>query len=58
MKYDAYINVERCAQKIVIKYLHTKIHNDPDRATFVMEENVETTEGGREHQYREINEIK
>ena len=57
-KYDAHINFEHCAQKKVIKYLHKYMHKGPDRATFVMEENVKTTEGGREPQHREVDKIK
>ena len=34
------------------------MHKSLDRATVVTEENVETMEGGREPQYREIDEIK
>ena len=30
VKYDAHINVERCAQKKVIKYLHKYMHEEPD----------------------------
>jgi len=34
------------------------MHKGPDRAIFVIEENVETTEGGKEPQYRTVDEIK
>ena len=30
VKYDTHINVERYAQKNVIKYLHKYMHKDPD----------------------------
>jgi len=30
VKYDTHINVERCAQKKVIKYLHKYMHKGPD----------------------------
>ena len=58
MKYDAHINVERCAQKKVIKYLHKYMHKGPDRATFVIEDNVDPTDTGGHPQCREVDEIK
>jgi len=58
VKYDAHINVERCAQKNVIKYLHKYMHKGPDRATFVIEDNVDSTDAGGHPQCREVDEIK
>ena len=46
VKYDTHINVERCAQKNVIKYLHKYMHKGPDRATFVIEDNVYSIDAG------------
>jgi len=41
VKYDAHINVEWCAQKNVIKYLHKYMHKGADRATIVIKDNVQ-----------------
>jgi len=56
--YDAHINVERCAQKKVIRYLHKYMHKGPIRATFVIEDNVNTTDAGGHPQYKEVGKIK
>jgi len=58
VKYDAHINVERCAQKKVIKYLYKYMHKGLDRATFVIEDNVHSTDAGGHPQCREVDEIK
>ena len=39
VKYDAQVNVESCAQKNVIKYLHRYMRKGPDRATFILNKN-------------------
>ena len=47
MKHDAHINVEHCAQKKVIKYLHKRLYKGPDWATLVLEEKDQPNgEGG------------
>jgi len=59
VKYDAHINVERCAQKTVIKYLHKYMHKGSNRATIVIEDNVQNLEHGvGPHHYQHINGIK
>jgi len=58
VKYDAHINVERCAHKKVIKYLHKYMHKGLHRATFVTEDNVDTTDAGGHPQYRKFDDIK
>jgi len=58
VKYDAHINIEKCAQKKVIKYLHKYIHKGPDQATFVIEDNVDSTDAGGYPQCRKVDEIK
>jgi len=40
VKYDAHINIEQCAQKKVIKYLHKYMHKGAGRAIIVIEDNV------------------
>jgi len=57
VKYDAHINVERCAQNKVIKYLHKYMHNGPDRATFVLEENGQPNGEGGHSQHSVVDEI-
>jgi len=58
VKYDAHINIERCAQKKAIKYLHKYMHKGRDQAAFFIEDNVDTTNAGGDPQYREVDEIK
>ena len=59
VKYDAHINVERCAQKKVIKYLHKYMHKGADRATIVIEDNVQhPQQGNGPPNYEDVNEIK
>jgi len=59
VKYEAHINVERCAQKKVIKYLHKYMHKGADRATIVLEDNVHNPEHGiGPSNYEDVNEIK
>jgi len=57
VKYDAHINVERCAQKKVIKYLHKYMHKGPDRATFVLEESSQPNGEGGHNQHSVVDEI-
>ena len=57
MKYDAHINVERCAQKKVIKYLHKYMHKGPDRATFILEENGQPNGEEGHNQHSVVDEI-
>jgi len=57
-KYDAHINVERSAQQKVIKYLHKYMHKGPDRATNVIQDNVQNTNNGRDpHHYEVVDDI-
>jgi len=57
VKYDAHINVERFAQKKVIKYLHKYMHKGPDRATFVIKDNAHSTEDRSGPRYKRVDEI-
>ena len=59
VNYDAHINVERCVEKKVIKYLHKYMHKGLDRATIVIEDDVQTADNGRDsHHYEVVDEIK
>ena len=59
VKYDAHNNVERCAQEKVIKYLHKYMHKGYDRATIIIEDNVQNLKHGiSSRHYQDINEIK
>jgi len=58
VKYDAHINVERCAQKKVINYLHKYMHKGLDRAAFVLKENGQPNGQGGHNQHSDVDEIK
>ncbi|XP_028107811.1 uncharacterized protein LOC114306727 [Camellia sinensis] len=56
--YDAHINIERCAHSKLIKYLYKYIHKGPDRATVVIEDNVNRLNIDGQSRYREADEVK
>ncbi|XP_028084559.1 uncharacterized protein LOC114285679 [Camellia sinensis] len=56
--YDAHINIERCAHSKLIKYLYKYIHKGPDRATVVIEDNVNRLNIDGQSLYREADEVK
>ena len=57
VRYNLYINIERCAHRKVIKYLYKYIHKGPDCATIVIEDNIVQPNNNEERMYRCVNEI-
>ncbi|KAF8388771.1 hypothetical protein HHK36_025451 [Tetracentron sinense] len=57
-KYNAHVNIERCAQTKVIKYLFKYIHKGVDRATVVIEDNSIPHNNNEKQQYKQVDEVK
>ncbi|GKA22240.1 DNA helicase [Tanacetum coccineum] len=58
LKYQAHINVEWCNRSKAIKYLFKYYNKGPDRATFVIQENVEQPIHGEPQKVAVVDEIK
>ncbi|XP_028086979.1 uncharacterized protein LOC114287735 [Camellia sinensis] len=56
--YNAHINIEHYAHIKLIKYLYKYIHKGPDRATVVIEDNVNRLNINGQSRYREADEVK
>ncbi|GJY00787.1 helicase [Tanacetum coccineum] len=58
LKYQAHINVEWCNRSKAIKYLFKYLNKGPDRATFVIQENVDQPINGEPQKVAVVDEIK
>ncbi|GJU47770.1 helicase [Tanacetum coccineum] len=58
IKYQAHINVEWCNRSKAIKYLFKYLNKGPDRATFVIQENVQNGPLGELQKVASVDEIK
>ncbi|KAK9280663.1 hypothetical protein L1049_014360 [Liquidambar formosana] len=58
VRYDAHINIERCAQTKLIKYLYKYMHKGVDSATTVVEENVLPPGNVGQQRYKDVDEVK
>ncbi|GJY58348.1 helicase [Tanacetum coccineum] len=58
LKYQAHINVEWCNGSKAIKYLFEYLNKGPDRATFVIQENIQKAVHGEPKKVVAVNEIK
>ena len=57
MKYDAHINVDRVAVRIVTKYLYKYAHKGQDCTTIVIEGNTTHRDSGQSRPHKEGDEI-